>query len=238
MATAPDRVRTGLATVTTAAAADTRAVAEAGSTPADIRAALFAAVPLIVGDYIDGSAALALDWYEEIRGESRARHPFRPAAVTTVPEDLIQGSVAWATSPLYDLEQDLARMTEEMLRQATEDSLALLEPVVHKDVAAGFWDTVTENVAGDPEAVGWQRFAREGACKFCLMLAGKGAVYSEATVDFAAHTSCLCVVGPSFDPDAPKASVMQYAASSKNRTEKQRALLRKYLNENFPDAPG
>lgn len=234
----PEQVRAGLATVTTAAQADTRAVVEAAQSPADIRAALFAATPLIVGDYIDGSAALALDWFEELRDAASPAHVFTPRPFAVVDDDAIMSSVATATSALYDLERDMTRITDDLIQQATEDALRLLEPAVQRDVASGFWDTMTENSADDPDAVGWQRFARPGACKFCLMLAGRGAVYTEATVDFAAHTSCHCVVGPSYDPNAPRASVMQYVASSKNRTPKQQAALRDYLNQNFPDAPG
>lgn len=199
---------------------------------------MFAAVPLVVGDYIDGAAALALDWFDELREAASPPSAFVPSPLTLVDEDAIASSVAWATEPLFDLERDLARLTDEMLAQATEDSLRLLEPVVQRDVASGFWDTMTSNSTADPDALGWQRYARPGACKFCLMLADKGAVYTETTADFAAHSSCHCVVGPSYDPDAPRASVMQYMASTKNRTPEQRARLREYLNQNFPDAPG
>lgn len=239
MATAPDRVRIGLVTVTSAATADTRAVATAGRSPSEIRAALFEAVPLIVGSYVDGSSALALDWYDEIREESPARRAYVPRPFAVVREDEIAASVAYSTSDLYDLEQGPARaVTPARLAVATETSLQLLEPAVHKEVAAGFWDTMTQNSVADPDAVGWQRFARSGACKFCLMVAGRGAIYSEGTVHFAAHKNCSCVVGPSFDPDAPKASVMQHVASSKKRTPEQRAQLREYLSHHFPDAPG
>lgn len=234
----PSQVRSGLAIVTGAAVSDVRAVAASAESPGDIRAALFAAVPLVVDGYIDGSAALALDWYEELRDEARVRRPFTPTPLTVVLEEDIASSVAWATEALYGLEQDLARVTDEMLARATADSLDLLDGIVQKDVASGFWDTITSNSRRDPEAVGWRRYARPEACKFCLMCASRGAVYTEATADFAAHTSCLCTCGPAFDPDAPRASAMQYVASSKHRTPEQQAALRRYLNENFPDAPG
>lgn len=236
--TTPSQVRTGLTVVTAAAVSDTRAVAEAASNPADIRAALFAAAPLIVGDYIDGSAALALDWYEELREVAAPPQMFTPSLFAVVDPDEIASSVAVSTRALYDLEQDLNRVTEELLRTATEDSLALLGPQIQKSVAAGFWDTITNNSDADPAASGWQRFARGGACKFCLMLAGRGAVYSETAANFAAHGGCHCVAGPSFDPESPRASAMQYVASKKNRTPAQQASLREYLNHNFPDAPG
>ncbi len=235
--TTPNQVRTGLTIVTSAAIAETRIVAGAASTPSDVRAALFAAVPLIVGDYIDGSAALALDWYEELRDEAAPASLFSPKPFTPVDESKLADSIAWATTPLHLIE-DLDRITEDLLRQATEDSMRLLDGVVQKDVATGYWDTITANAASDPDAVGWQRFARGGACKFCVMLAGRGSVYTRATANFAAHTTCHCVAGPSFDPDAPRASAMQYVASQKTRTPAQRKALREYLNTNYPDSPG
>lgn len=46
--------------------------------------------------------------------------------------------------------------------------------------------------AADPRAKGWQRVAGSGACKFCVMLASRGPVYSEDTADFQSHDHCAC----------------------------------------------
>ena len=231
----PEQVRTALTVVTAAAAADLRTVAEQTQQDASaIRASLFAATPLIVSDYAEGSAALALDWYDELRDAARAFTAFTPQPLVLVTDDDVSAAVAVSTDSLYEIERGLERDFEE----AFQESLALVEAEVQKFVASGFRDTMTENTVQDPDAVGWQRFARPDGCKFCLMLAARGAVFTEATANFAAHTNCHCVVGPSFDPDAPQADVMQYVASKKQRTEKERAALRDYLNENFPDAPG
>lgn len=241
MATSPSRVRRALTLITGAAVADAEKVAHAAArtgSPADVRAALFAATPLIVGDYIDGSAALALNWYEELRDEAAPPRRYNPVPLTLVDEDNLASAVAWSTRTLYDLEQDLARMTEDLLREATEESVRILSGEIQKATATGFWDTVVGNTRRDPSAVGWRRYAQAGACKFCLMCAARGAVYTEATADFAAHTTCHCTAGPAFDPEAPRANAMQYVASSKHRTPEQQAQLRSYLNENYPDAPG
>lgn len=195
---------------------------------------MFAALPLIVGEYAPGSASLALDWFEEIRDEASPRRPYRPTPRLNVTDDDVTAMVASLTESLRDIERQINVDTERMLVQLEAD----LEAAVQKQVAAGFWDTVTENTTEDPDAVGWQRFTRDGACKFCSMLADRGAVYTETSVRFAAHTTCHCVVGPSYDPDAPKADVMQYLASRRTRTPEERAALRAYLNKNFPDAPG
>ena len=59
--------------------------------------------------------------------------------------------------------------------------------------------TVIESVRADPAAVGWQRVLGGGGCDFCVMLAGRGAVYKEDTADFPAHDHCGCTTEPSYD---------------------------------------
>jgi hypothetical protein len=60
-------------------------------------------------------------------------------------------------------------------------------------VMMGGRDTVTNAAHLDPEARGWERVINPGACGFCAMLAGRGAVYKASTVDFRAHDHCHCV---------------------------------------------
>lgn len=60
-------------------------------------------------------------------------------------------------------------------------------------VMNGGRDTVTQAATGDHLSKGWERVIEPGACGFCAMLAGRGAVYKESTVDFRAHDHCHCV---------------------------------------------
>lgn len=60
-------------------------------------------------------------------------------------------------------------------------------------VMRGGRDTITRAVNVDPSASGWERVIEPGACGFCAMLAGRGAVYKESSVDFRAHDHCHCV---------------------------------------------
>lgn len=211
-----------------------------------MRAALFAASPLILATYTEGAAVLALDWYEELRDDAGISDLFQPRLLVSITDDQIAAMVAQATESIYDLQRGIA----EDVGQAFAESLALLEAEYEQAIADGFRETITENVADDPAAVGWRRFARPEACKFCLMLADRGAVYTEATVRFAAHGAvmagnrkggnCMCVAGPAFatEGDWEEASPIQYVASRAKRTPAQSAALRAYLNKNFPDAPG
>jgi hypothetical protein len=231
MATSPDLIRAGLVSLTGAAVSDIGSAVRRARTARELRAALFAATPLVVSSYSDGSTALALEWYEERRDEAAPDGSFSPSPIRLVTDDDVRAMVAESTVALRDATADTAA-------EASATSLKLIAGGIQKQVASGFWDTITGNVSADPGAVGWQRYARAGACKFCVMIAGRGSVFSESTANFAAHKACHCVAGPSFDPDAPKASALQYVASKRDRTPAERAQLRAFLNANYANAPG
>jgi hypothetical protein len=63
-------------------------------------------------------------------------------------------------------------------------------------------DTVVRASTKDPAAEGWERVIEAGACAFCAMLAGRGAVYKESTVDFRAHDHCHCTARAVFKGQA------------------------------------
>lgn len=52
-------------------------------------------------------------------------------------------------------------------------------------------ETITQTSTSDPRTVGWQRVG-EGRCDLCALLLGRGAVYTEASVDFETHDHCAC----------------------------------------------
>lgn len=56
-------------------------------------------------------------------------------------------------------------------------------------------DTVRETTIADPRTRGWERVT-SGGCDFCSMLASRGAVYTEASADFASHDHCACSAQP------------------------------------------
>lgn len=56
-------------------------------------------------------------------------------------------------------------------------------------------DTVRATTVADPRTRGWERVT-SGGCSFCQMLAGRGAVYTEATADFESHDHCACSAAP------------------------------------------
>lgn len=59
-------------------------------------------------------------------------------------------------------------------------------------------ETITHAVRADRRARGWIRVTGGNPCDFCVMQAGRGAVYSAETVDFASHANCACQPEPAF----------------------------------------
>lgn len=92
------------------------------------------------------------------------------------------------------------------MRKATPATHAQLERIAQVEVGRagsrhalnGGRELVRQASLADPRARGWGRVTSGKACKFCSMLAGRGAVYSEATVDFQAHDGCHCTAQPAY----------------------------------------
>jgi hypothetical protein len=228
MATSPEAVRAQFALVTTAAVADLTAITSQVALEQQVDAAI-EALGLIVPSYYDAAGSLAVAWYDEIRDESSPTTVYAPTIIGDPTTDWIEREAAKFRKQLdLDLEAETALMLEEISRLA------------EKEVARGFRDTVGGNSRSDEDAIGWSRVTRPGACKLCVMAADRGVVYRKETASFAAHTNCHCAARPAFrgGVNGPEASVEQYIAAKKRRTERERKALRKYLNENYPDAPG
>jgi hypothetical protein len=192
----------------------------AGS-PEARRAVLLEGVPQIVGYFSEGSAALAADFYEEERELSGARRLFVPELVIADRTVKERRAIVWAADPLFEGDELLAA--------------SRLAEVVQLGTARPYRDTVLGNRRRDPEAVGWRRISSGNGCKFCRMLADRGAVYKRDTATFASHEHCNCTAQPVFvgSEPGPEASVMQYTASKRGRTPAQKAALRAYLNANY-----
>lgn len=185
------------------------------------RAALLNGVPAIVGYFSQGSAALAVDFYEESREVAGVKGRFVTEFVVDDRTVKIRRGVAWAADPLFSDDEETASKR--------------LAEVVQLETARPYRDTILANRRADPEAAGWRRVTGV-CCRFCRMLGDRGAVYRESTVRFAAHPNCDCTAEPVFKGSAvgPEASVMQYVASRRHKTPAQRAAVREYLDTHYP----
>ncbi len=78
------------------------------------------------------------------------------------------------------------------LALAGERAFVLASGDLSRLALAGGRSTVTRSAVAEPRVVGWRRVLSTPSCKFCQLLAGRGAVYREDTVRFRAHGHCDC----------------------------------------------
>lgn len=192
--------------------------------PGDRRAALLTDIPQVVSYYSDGSAALAADFYAEERELAAPTVGFTAAMAASDRTVHLRRAVAWSAAPLFAPEPDDALVG------------ARLAEVVQLETASPYRQTILDNYRRDDFCVGWRRITR-GGCRFCRMLADRGAVYQRDSAMFAAHENCHCTAQPVFRNQEPgeEASAIQYMASRRNRTPAQRARIRAYLDANYPE---
>jgi hypothetical protein len=186
------------------------------------RLQLLDTVPGVTAFYSEGSAALAADFYDDARVGTAGRYAAEAVVLDRTVK--IRRGVAWASEPLSidDAELASARMAQ----------------LMRTEMARPYRDTIITNRKQDPACVGWKRITRGAAsCKFCRMLADRGAVYRKDTAVFASHDSCMCTAAPVFKGGdvGPEATTAQYMQSKRRRTPAEKAFLRDYLEGNFPD---
>lgn len=153
-----------------------------------VQGALFEFVPVLVSEYGDMAAALAADWYEDLRDAEGVGGSFRAPLAPSVPDEQVNSRLGFATratGPLWlgdsaALASFLGMMANEYALQPGRDTVI---QAAHKDNAA------------------FARVPEPGACKFCLMLASRGFVYSKSTVGDSKkfHGKCRCNAMPVWD---------------------------------------
>lgn len=140
----------------------------------------------IISTHYEATAASAAQYYEHSRVVSGLGYMAVPGQD---PDMSYIGHVTDAMGPgqFYNF---LPNYDPEMASGMASDAL---RGASTRMVMKGGRDTITHVVHVDPAAAGWERVIEPGACSFCAMLAGRGAVYKESTVDFRAHDHCHCV---------------------------------------------
>jgi hypothetical protein len=212
----PEEARRALQLVTTAAVSDARRFITANAERT--RDALLFDLPPLVAYYSDGSAALAADHYDDLRDASGALSAYTAEPVVNIRDEKLRIGALWTVEPLFQAEPDRVL------------ALSRIAEVVQYETARPFRETITANTRRDPSAVGWHRVTSGKSCSFCSMLASRGAVYKAATARFASHPGCDCSAAPVFDGQpGPEASALQYVASKRTRTPREKQALRDYL---------
>lgn len=178
-------------------------------TPEKAKPALFDVLPALVDSYGAASGTLAAEWYDERRARISPRKKFT-ASPAVIRDTGTQALVGWALAQTAD--------------QVTFQSL--IEGGTQRRIGNFARQTVTDSSIADPAAQGWQRDG-SGECDFCSFLIGRGAVYSEASADFASHDHCQCFAVPAFD-GAPR-PVQAFTPSDRNISDADRARVREYI---------
>lgn len=198
------------------AGADLRAMWRRVRTPDQARAALEELLPLLIETYGAAAATVAADWYDELRDELNVKRRF--AAIAAELDDAGADALAgWGVGPLFSGAPDWRR------------AQVLVDGGLQRRIANAARETITLSSIEDPEAHGWQRHSH-GGCAFCAMVAGRGAVYSEATAGFAAHDHCHCVAVPAFR--GKPLPVRPYTPSERVASDADRARVRAWIAEN------
>lgn len=179
-----------------------------------MRDLLLDVLPQLVDLYGSAAATLAADWYEEVRDAAGVGGAFRAVVAEAPDVTRVEALARWGVGPMFG-------------GTGAESAQTLVFGGLQKIVADMGRETVTGSLRRDPSARGWERHTRAGSCDFCRMLEGRGAVYSAATADFAAHDTCHCVAVPVLGED--RRPVRAYTPSQRRTTPVPAAVVRQYV---------
>ena len=212
----PQALRTAITDLAVLAGNDLDALWRQVSTPTEARNALEDVLPALVNTYSLASATISADWYDDARDlvDAKGRFTAIPTEIREQGGDIL---ARWAVGPLFAAEPDWRR------------ARVLVEGGMQLRIANASRYTVADSALADPAADGWQRQG-SGSCAFCAMLIGRGAVYTEAGADFAAHDHCNCSAVPAFKGE-PR-PVKPYTPGKRKATDADRARVREYLRNN------
>lgn len=167
--------------------------------PEAVRDALLQYVPLLVQRYGEGAAAVAADWYDDVRTGMNVRGQFRARVGDPIDVERVERAVRFASQHLFTATPHL--------------TLAAIAAPIARYVVQPSRMTIVGSTQRDPASKGWQRRTKGDACDFCRALAARGSVYRNYSADFAAHNDCGCVAVPSWSPTAREVPVEVYEAS-------------------------
>lgn len=184
----------------------------------DLEAALFGLFPNVLETWAEMSASAAADWYDELREAEEVPGTF--SAIVEPLGDLGGYALAgWAAQPLKLPEPDILSVKSR------------LEDGFQKRLANTANLTVTGSAKADPNARGYMRRTRPGACRFCVMVASRGAVYTESSSRFACHGGCFCEAVPAWGGRA--LPVEPYKQADRPPSPSDQARVREWIKENL-----
>lgn len=199
----------------------------------DIGQALFDVVPGVVQKWNLAAASIAADWYDELRDREAVAGHF----TAIVPDLRDQGAHALAGWGAEALQEPTIQRVEPP-QPVKPDRLSPVESAqdrveggLQKRLVNAANLTVTESSNADPQARGYMRRTRVEACKFCIMVASRGAVYTKSSATFACHERCYCEAVPAWGGKA--LPVGPYKPSDRPSTPADRERVRRWIRENL-----
>lgn len=145
----------------------------------------------IISTHYDMTAASAATYYANSRALANFPHIHVPGI--SVDEEYVNRVVnAMGRGQFFHFLKEYS--PEESSAKASD----ALQGASTRMTLKGGRETIVRAAGIDPVATGWERIIEPGACSFCAMLAGRGGVYTESTVNFRAHDHCHCVARPVF----------------------------------------
>ncbi len=169
-------------------------------------------LPGIVNGYGMMSATVAADWFDQLRETAEV-----PGKIQAIPADLdhhqaVDSLIDWASAQALDV----------------NSMRTLVEGGMNRRIDNWSRQTVVQSVHADPHAVGWKRVG-QGDCRFCQMLIGRGAVYTETTAVFRSHDNCHCSAAPAWNP-GPKPHKVAKIASKPEPTTADKQAVKEHLD--------
>lgn len=194
----------------------------------DLTQALFDVVPGIVEKWNITAASVAADWYDNLREDEAIAGHFT-AIVPDLGDQGAKSLAGWGAEALKSpVEQEPVQLDHLSPIETARDRV---EGGVQKRLVNAANLTVTESSNADPQARGYMRRTRPGACKFCLMVASRGAVYTKASATFACHEHCYCEAVPAWGGKA--LPVGPYKPSDRPSTQADRDRVRRWIKANL-----
>jgi hypothetical protein len=159
--------------------------------PEAARDALLAFVPELTARYGDTAAAVAADWYEDLREAAGVRTAFTAALAENVAPETVQQRVRYAAGGLF--------------ADDPSSTLGILLQAAGAYALQSGRSTIVRSASRDRSNPRWARVPSGATtCAFCLVMASRGAVYlTEKTAGRMNkfHGRCDCVPTPMWSRD-------------------------------------
>ena len=171
MAIAPETYRRAQAALSSRAVAYLRKVWPRLLTmsPDKTAEALALVLAEVTDKYGPASAAIAAEWFEEMRDTAGMAGSFRATAAAMPSTERLEILARWGVGPLFGASPDPVT------------ALNLVSGGLARQVLSVGRDTLMESIASDQAGPTYARHASANACAFCAMLASRGPVYTSET---------------------------------------------------------